>query len=97
MPKNAILTLKLEPALHDAFMAAAQASRQPAEQILLALVRGFVQRQHQTREYAAFLHDKVGTAREQVHTGRYHPASEVEARFAARHTEWLAKAGRAPA
>ncbi len=95
MPKNAAFTLKLEPALRDAFLAAAQAHRQPAEQILQDLVRGFVQRQHQAHDYATFLHDKVATAREQVRAGRYHAAGEVDARFAARHPALLAQAGRA--
>ncbi|MBV5291123.1 MULTISPECIES: hypothetical protein [Curvibacter] len=95
MPKNAELTLKLEPALRDAFIAAAKASHQPAEQILQDLVQGFVQRQQQTREYETYLHDKVTTAREQVRTGQYHPASEVEARFAARRAALQARAGRA--
>ena len=93
MSKNAAFTLKLEPALRDAFLAAAEAIHEPAEQILQDLVRGFVQRQHQAREYAVFLQDKVATAREQVHAGLYHPASEVEARLAARRTSLLAKAG----
>jgi len=95
MPKNAAFTLKLEPALRDAFLAAAEARRQPAEQILQDLVRSFVQSQHQAHDYATFLHDKVVTAREQVHAGQYHAAGEVDTRFAARHPALLAQAGRA--
>ena len=95
MPKNAVFTLKLEPALRDAFMAAVEASHQPAEQILQDLVRGFVQRQHQAHDYETFLRDKVATAREQVRAGHYYAAGEVDTRLAARRPALLAQAGRA--
>ena len=97
MPKNAELTLKLEPALRDAFIAAVKASHQSAEQVLQDLVRGFVQHQQQAHDYETYLQDKVSTAREQVRTGEYHPADEVEARFAARRNTLQARVGRAEA
>jgi len=95
MPKNAEFTLKLEPALRDAFTAAAKVHHQPPEQILQDLVRGFVQRQHQAHDYQTFLHDKVATAREQVRAGQYHAAGEVDTRLAARRPALPAQAGRA--
>lgn len=97
MPKNAEITLKLEPALRDAFIAAAKASRRPVEQILQDLVRGFVQHQLQTHDYETYLHDKIATAREQVRTGQYHPAGEVETRSVAQRTALQARAGRVDA
>lgn len=92
MPKEAVFTMKLEPELRDEFMAEAEASHRPASQILRELMREFVQRQRQAREYEAFLRDKVANAREQIRTGDYAGGDDVEARFAARRAQMLAKA-----
>ena len=54
MSKEAVFTMKLEPELLDSFMAEAEASHRPASQVLRELMRGFVERQRQTREYDAF-------------------------------------------
>ena len=93
MTKEAFFTMKLEPELRDAFMAEAEASYRPASQILRELMREFVQRQRQEREYDEFLRGKVSDAREQIRTGDYASADEVEARFATRRAQLLAKAG----
>ena len=63
MPKEAVFTMKLEPDLREAFMSEAQASHRPASQILRELMREFVQKQRQAREYDDFLAQKVQTAR----------------------------------
>jgi hypothetical protein len=55
-------------------------------------MREFVQRQRQAREYDEFLRGKVADAREQIRAGEYASAEEVEARFAARRAQLLAKA-----
>lgn len=93
MIKEAVFTLKLEPELRAEFMAAAEASHRPASQILRELMRDFVKRQRQEREYGEFLQSKISDAREQVRGGEYAGAEEVEARFAARRAQLLAKAG----
>ena len=97
MSKEAVFTMKLEPELRAEFMAEAEASHRPASQILRELMREFVQRQRQAREYDEFLRGKVSDAREQVRAGDYASADEVEARFAARRARLLAKAGGAGA
>ncbi len=97
MSKEAVFTMKLEPELRAQFMAEAEASHRPASQILRELMREFVQRQRQAREYEEFLGAKVAIAREQVRAGEYANADEVEARFAARRAQLLAKAGGAGA
>ncbi|MBK8739716.1 MAG: antitoxin of toxin-antitoxin stability system [Betaproteobacteria bacterium] len=97
MSKEAVFTMKLEPELRAEFMAEAEASHRPASQILRELMREFVQRQRQEREYNEFLRGKVSDAREQVRAGDYASADEVEARFAARRARLLAKAGGAGA
>ncbi len=97
MSKEAVFTMKLEPELRAEFMAEAEASHRPASQILRELMREFVQRQRQSREYEEFLRGKVADAREQIRAGDYTSADEVEARFAARRAQLLAKAGGAGA
>ena len=93
MPKDAVFTMKLEPELRADFMAEAEVAHRPASQILRDLMREFVRRQREAREYDEFLRGKVSDARAQIRVGDYASAEEVEARFAAKRTELLAKAG----
>lgn len=93
MPKEAVFTMKLEPELRAEFIAEAEACHRPASQIMRELMREFVQRQRKAREYEEFLHKKVATAREQIQVGDYASADEVEARFAARRAQLVARAG----
>ncbi|MDD3608556.1 MAG: antitoxin of toxin-antitoxin stability system [Halothiobacillaceae bacterium] len=97
MSKEAVFTMKLESELRAEFMAEAEASHRPASQILRELMREFVQRQRQAREYEEFLRGKVASAREQIRAGEYASADDVEARSAARSSQLLAKAGSAGA
>ena len=91
MSKEAVFTMKLEAQLRDAFMAEAEASHRPASQIMRELLRDFVQRQKQARDYDAFLNSKVAQARAQIDAGNYASAEEVELRFAARRAQLQAK------
>lgn len=84
MTKEAVFTMKLEPELRDAFMAAAEASHRPASQVVRELMREFIDRENRAREYEAFLHAKVGAARAQVAAGQVSGSAEVEARATAR-------------
>lgn len=93
MPKEAVFTMKLEPELREAFMAEAEASHRPASQIVRELMREFVERQRQAREYDAFLRAKVETARAQAASGLVVSNADVQARFAARRAALRAKAG----
>ena len=97
MPKEAIFTMKLESDLREAFMAAAEASHRPASQIVREMMREFVQRQHEAREYETYLHDKVTEARVRLAAGNFSSASDVEARAADRRAELLAKTARSGA
>ena len=87
MPKEAVFTMKLEPDLREAFMSEAQASHRPASQILRELMREFVQRQRQAREYDDFLASKVQTARTSMQAGIGIANDDVEAQFAARRAQ----------
>lgn len=87
MPKEAVFTMKLEPELRDAFMTEAQASHRPASQILRELMREFIQRQRQAREYDDFLLQKVQTARTSMEAGLGISNDEVEAQFSQRRAQ----------
>lgn len=76
MAKEAVFTMKLEPELRDAFMAAAQREDRPASQIVREFMRNFVQ---QDRDYVAWLQRKVNEAREDIAAGRVHSHEEVVA------------------
>ena len=93
MSKEAVFTMKLEPELREAFMAEALASHRPASQLMRELMRDFVQRQREAREYGDFLRAKVDQAREQVRAGNLAGGDEVEVRFAARRAQLRAAAG----
>ncbi len=84
MSKEAVFTMKLESELRDNFMAEAQASHRPASQVLRELMREFVDRQRQAREYDAFLGSKVEAGRASMRAGVGRSNDEVEAKFAAR-------------
>ena len=87
MSKQAVFTMKLEPELREEFMAEAEAAHRPASQVLRELMREFVQRQRETREYDEFLGRKVEAARASMRTGLGPSNDEVEAEFAARRTQ----------
>lgn len=84
MSKEAIFTMKLEAELRAQFMAEAEAADRPASQVMRELMREYVQRQRQAREYDEFLRQKVEAARHSVRAGKGRSNAKVEARFAAR-------------
>jgi predicted transcriptional regulator len=84
MPKAAVFTMKLEPELRAEFMAEAEAAHRPASQVLRELMREFVQRQREAREYDEFLRRKVEAGRISMRGGRGRSNEEVEAAFAER-------------
>mgnify|MGYP001566929095 CR=1 FL=1 len=92
MPKEAVFTMKLEPELRDAFMAEAEATHRPASQVVRELMREFVQRQREAREYDQFLRRKGEVARASVRAGRGQSNDEVEAEFAAKRAKAASQA-----
>jgi predicted transcriptional regulator len=84
MSKEAVFTMKLEPELRAEFMAEAEAAHRPASQVLRELMREFVQRQREAREYDEFLNRKVNAGRASMRTGVGHANDAVEATFAVR-------------
>ena len=84
MPKEAVFTIKLEPELRAEFMAAAAADDRPASQVVRELMRDYIARQQQAREYDAYLRRKVERARVSARAARGRSNDEVNAEFAAR-------------
>ncbi len=92
MSKQAIFTMKLEPELRDAFMAEAKADHRPASQVMRELMREYIKRQKEAREYEEFLRRKVDAGRASMHSGQGVANDDVEAAFAARRAEVLKNA-----
>ena len=91
MSKEAVFTMKLEPELRAAFMAEAEAAHRPASQVLRELMREFVQRQREVREYDEFLRRKVEAGRASMRAGRGRSNEKVEATFAAKRNRAAGK------
>jgi predicted transcriptional regulator len=89
MAKEAVFNLKLEPELHESFMAAAQAAHRPASQVMRDLMRGFIRQQQQAKEHDEFVQRKVDAARASIEAGRGRSNDDVEAEFTARRAKAL--------
>ncbi len=66
---DAVFTLKVDTKLREEFMAEAAREHRPASQVVRALMREYVERQRQDREYRAFLESKVSAARVSLRRG----------------------------
>lgn len=62
MSEEAVFTLKLEPDLRDQFAAEADAAHRPASQIILELMREYIERQRSAREHEAWFRAEVTDA-----------------------------------
>lgn len=92
MPKEAVFTMKLEPELRAEFMTEAEAAHRPASQVLRELMREFIQRQREAREYDDFLRRKVEAGRASMRADRGLSNDEIEAEFAARRASAISQA-----
>lgn len=92
MSKDAVFTMKLEPELREQFIAEAEAAHRPASQVVRELMRDYIQRQREAREYDAYLLRKVEAARDSVRAGRVRSNEDVDAGFAARRAKVAGKA-----
>jgi predicted transcriptional regulator len=84
MANELIFTLKIKPDLLAEFMAEADFMHRPASQILRDLMREYVQRQREARNYDEFLKQKVEAGRASMRAGKGQSNEEVEALFAKR-------------
>jgi predicted transcriptional regulator len=62
MAEDAVFTLKLEPVLHDQFVAAAAATDRPPSQIVREFMRDFIEQQRAVREHDAWFRAEVEQA-----------------------------------
>lgn len=92
MLKEAVFTMKLESELRADFIAEAQAADRPASQIMRELMRDYVRRQREARQYDEFLRKKVDAARASMEAGAGRSNKEVESEFAARRAQAKRKA-----
>lgn len=89
MSGKIVVTMKLAPELHDMFIAEAAADgRLPAE-VLHDLIRDYVDRRRQARDYDDFLRRKVERGRMDWDAGRHVSNDEAEAQAAARRERLL--------
>ncbi|NLS18603.1 antitoxin of toxin-antitoxin stability system [Rhizobium sp. P40RR-XXII] len=87
MSTKAVFTMKLEPELRDTFMAEAAADDRPAAQVLRELMREYINRRQDARQYDDYLRRKVEIARGQRDAGMHVSNEEVEAEATARRAE----------
>ena len=87
MSKQTVFTMKLEPELRDEFMAESEVSHRPASQIMRELMREFVQRHRESREYDAYLRGKVDVGRASMRASQCRSNDEVEAEFVRRRAQ----------
>lgn len=87
MSKDAILTIKLESELREAFVSAVREDGRPASQVMRELMREYIEKQTAHENYQAWLERKVERARESMRTGRALDNEQVEAEFAALRNE----------
>lgn len=87
MSKEAVFTMKLEPELRDAFMAATALADRPASQVVREMMRDYIAQHHQPSEYDDYLQAKIDKARASVKAGRIRSNAEVEATFAAKRKQ----------
>lgn len=95
MSTKAVFTMKLEPELRETFMAEAAAADRPASQVVRELMRDYIERRRQLRDYDEFLHQKVNRARKQITAGQHVSQEEVEAEAVARRAKLLRRADQA--
>ncbi|MDR2212445.1 MAG: antitoxin of toxin-antitoxin stability system [Pseudomonadales bacterium] len=95
MPAKAVFTMKLEPELRDTFMAEVAADDRPAAQVVRELMREYISRRQEARQYDDYLRRKVDFARQQRDAGQHFSNEEVEAEAAMRRAELLRRADEA--
>lgn len=96
MPKETMFTLKLEPELHEQFMAEARAAHRPASQVIRELMRDFIQRQQEAREHDAWFRGEVEQGmREADDTSlKRIPHEEVAGNWRRQRADLVKRAGR---
>lgn len=89
MAKEAVFTMKLEPELRDAFMAAAAAADRPASQIVRELMKDYLRDLEEEKHgYEEYLRRKVERSLKSIEAGHVHSQAEIDADVAARREKF---------
>lgn len=88
-------TFRVEDELKEAFAIAAKAQDRTAAQLIRDYMRDYIRQQAEKADYDAWFRAQVQAALDDPRPGI--PAEEVEAEFAARRAETLARMGRSGA
>ncbi|MBV8125024.1 MAG: hypothetical protein JOY60_14965 [Burkholderiaceae bacterium] len=81
---EATYTFRVDEALKNEFSTAAKARDRTGAQLLRDFMREFVQQQQEAAEHDAWFRRQVQAGLKSAKAGRLVPATEVEAKFAAR-------------
>ena len=81
MSTRADFTIKLEPELREAFMAATTADDRPASEVVRELMRGYIEQHREVRDYDDYLRRKIAVARADIEAGRGYSNEDIEAEF----------------
>ena len=84
---EATFTFRVDEALKSEFFSAAKNRDRKAAQLLRDFMRDFVRQQREAAEHDAWLRRQVQIGVDSANAGHLIPASEVEAKFAARRSE----------
>jgi predicted transcriptional regulator len=84
---EATFTFRVDEALKSEFSAAAKNRDRNAAHLLRDVMRDFVRQQQEAAEHDAWFRRQVQIGLDSANAGHLIPASEVEARFAARRAE----------
>ena len=87
MSKNAVFTMKLESELRAEFMTEVANEDRPASQVMRELMRDYIEKRRQSREYKDYLRCKVEASRASMHNGIGQSNDDVEAVFAAKRKQ----------
>jgi predicted transcriptional regulator len=87
MRKDVQMSIKMEPELHEQFMAAAANRHRPAAQIIRDLMRDFVNVQATAAEHDLWFQDQVSAGIAAANAGKLTANAEVESAFSARRAK----------
>ena len=88
---DATFTFRVDDDLKAGFASAAKAHDRTGAQLLRDFMRSYVAQQEETQQYDTWLAKKVEQSRVSAEAGNLIPASDVEARFAARRSATRAR------
>lgn len=89
--RDATFTFRVDDGLKTEFANAAKAHDRTGAQLLRDFMRIYVAQQEEVKQYDAWLAKKVEQSRASAEAGDLIPASDVEARFAARRAATRAR------